>query len=84
MLNKEVGGSSGGLFKVSSTGKPEENRVTHSTVLASPRFRVEQGCQQNVFSLGVTERTVCCERTPTVTWGTFGEPKDRKLNFAIF
>jgi len=37
MLNKDVGGSSGGLFKVSSTGKPEKNGVKHYTVLASPR-----------------------------------------------
>ena len=59
MLNKEVGGFSGGLCKVSSNGKPEQNCVEHSTVLASPRFICEPGFLQNVFLLSVTERTVC-------------------------
>jgi len=39
MLNKDVGGSSGGLFKVSSTGKAQQNSVKHYTVLASAQLK---------------------------------------------
>jgi hypothetical protein len=59
MLNKDVGGSSGGLFEVSSAGKPEQNSVKHYTVLASPRFKFETGFLQYVFLLNVTDRTQC-------------------------